>query len=147
MPALPDDQGALTFTTTPNPAAGNVTSWAVPAGERWRIISLSCELVTDANVADRRLMFYLTGGTTAHCITIAHVVQPASLRWLYNFSIGCPESSGEFGFALVVNYVSTPIPDQIHLSIGHGIGILVQNIQAGDQLQTLELFHQRYMSP
>jgi hypothetical protein len=53
-----------------NPAAGVATSDTVPAGVRWRLISVTVTLVTDATVDDRYVKITITNGTdTLYWIT------------------------------------------------------------------------------
>jgi hypothetical protein len=67
---------------------------AVPAGKVWRLIAVLLTLVTDANVANRRVHLTLDDGATVFFRRGSNATQAASLTQNYEFAARCAGSRG-----------------------------------------------------
>jgi hypothetical protein len=117
--------GILKTVAGANPAAGAEISDAVPANKVWRLTAVLLTLVTDANVAARRVHLVIDDGATVFYRRGSNATQAASLTQNYLF---CSEA----GEAPVRDlYAADPLP-VIDLPAGARIKTVTVNKQAGD---------------
>jgi hypothetical protein len=118
--------GFLRSVAGTDPAAGVECSETVPAGARWRLISLVVALVTDATVANRIPVLTIDDGTTVIARGVVAAVQAASLTVQHAFSgvgaAGAAASATNHGF----------LPSPLVLSAGYRIKTVTGGFQAGD---------------
>jgi len=81
-----DAAGALRSITGSTPAVGAEINEVVPAGTRWRLLSLRASLQTSAVVANRQPQLLLDDGVNIFYQTPQGPAQAASLTWAYGFS-------------------------------------------------------------
>lgn len=112
------------------PAAGANHNFAVPANQHWVLHGMSFALITDANVANRRVHIRTAFGTSAGRVAaFPSVDQVASSTMWYHFAEygHIPDETDDD--RILVNF-----PANIHLRAGATITTDVVNIQATDQL-------------
>jgi hypothetical protein len=117
--------GVLKTVAGADPAAGAEVSDAVPAGKVWRLIAVLLTLVTDANVANRRVHLTLDDGATVFFRRGSNATQAATLTQNYEF---CSEAQEA---AVRDLFVADPLP-MIDLPAGARIRTVTVNKQAGD---------------
>lgn len=116
-----------------NPAAGADFSYTVPTGSRWKLISASYTLTTDANVANRLARIRVKRGTPVILMAAASAVQAAGAAATNYFQLGA-----------VVNVVASTSQIQVlsqypTLVAGDVIDSFLLNKQAGDQISAVTL--------
>lgn len=123
-----------------DPAVTLNISETVPAGARWRLVSMRFRLVTDANVAARRV--------------VVEVVDDASQQvWQIPSRSTQAASATETYFAAVVGFWETtllqthilPMPTGLMLLQGWRIRTLLQNVQAGDDFEAPRLWLEEWL--
>ena len=119
--------GFITDVTGSNPAAGAEISVTVPTNEVWKFIGLTAQLVTDANVANRRVQLEFASGSGAWARCLSSVDQAASNFKNYAFQ-ATPHALTEN----VGNQISIAVPKDLILVAGDIINTWTVNIQAGD---------------
>jgi hypothetical protein len=139
MPAL-RGAGTLKVVTGSDPAAGAECQDAVPAGKVWRLIAVLLTLVTDANVATRRVHITLDDGTTVFHRRGSNATQAASLTQNYSFA-------GEAGEAAVRDlFVADPLP-VFELPAGARISTVTVSKQAGDNYGAPKYYVEEFDAP
>jgi hypothetical protein len=115
-------------TYTGSDVAANVEwSETVPAGKSWRILAIRATLVTDANVANRRVGVTISDGTNVVFKSNDESVQAASVTHNYNIA---PQEG--HAVADVEHYTPLPIADDFKLPAGFVIASTTLLRQAGD---------------
>jgi hypothetical protein len=119
--------GNLRFIIGTNPAAGAEITQAVPTGAVWRIIAINATLVTNANVANRRVHLVLKNGANGivHCFN--DVDQTAGTTKIYTFAPYGDIVDREDNNKILVN-----LPMGILIDSDFTIVTETTNIQAGD---------------
>lgn len=125
--------GALRSFTGTNPAAGVEVVETVRTNARWRLRSISFPLVTDANVASRRVHLQFDDGTTSFLDTSTVNAQAASLTRIYDCTPG-PSTPASANLQI---YLS--IPQDAMLLAGSRIVTSTTNLLAGDDFGAPEL--------
>lgn len=109
-----------------NPAAGAEITETVPADARWRLLSLSAALVTNATVANREAALVLDDGTSITLRSPTRQNQAASLTrnysWFDGATLTTPVTDPAF---------TAPIAGPL-LAPAHRIRTVTTNLQAGD---------------
>lgn len=119
--------------TVANPAAGAEWSITVTATKIWEVLSISCQLITDATVATRRIVISFNDGTNEIFKVGSQGTQTASLTNFHSFAENI-NSSATHGAA-----VSTTMP-KIVLPAGYKIETKSLSLQAGDQYALITLY-------
>lgn len=133
-----------------NPAAGNNLVVVVPANQLWRIKTFDFQFVTSAAVANRVMSGYFrqSGGGNRFVAwgVPASVVQAASLTFQYSGSI----NYGPINYAFSTNDIGTTepivIPDVI-LYPNESFETIIASIQAADQIQSVYMYIERWVTP
>jgi hypothetical protein len=124
---LPAIIGRIQQFSTANPAAGAEVNYTMDYYHVYQIKAIKLKLVTDANVANRRVHLNITdvnGGSQEY---ISSVDQAASLTRFYWFvPIGGTVSIADD------NDIVVPISPDIYIQGGSGISTITTNKQAGD---------------
>lgn len=122
--------GFFKATVGADPVAGANLIVTVPENARWRVVSLSVELVTDATAANRRFILGARRGGDGLFRTAADVVQTASQTLRYHVG-HWGESGGDRNGEVLVNW-----PDHVFLSANLVDDLLsvVSGLQGGDNL-------------
>ncbi|HET7713267.1 MAG TPA: hypothetical protein VFK94_02215 [Patescibacteria group bacterium] len=120
-----------------DPAAGSNVSMVVPAGEQWLLESLHVSLVTDATVANRRMVLTVDNGVNIVAKVSAGFVQAASLTHDYTFAQGVLDYS-----AIRDNHGLISLPSGLLVPSGYRVRTAVVNLQAGDNLGVAYLLAQ-----
>jgi len=136
---LPDDQGLLAEIQLPNPAAGAPLVYRPPALNRHKILSLSFNLTTDANVAARRVWISTDFAGNIHHTIFSNVTQAATLVQTYVFSTAITLSNIAIGFLLVSAIHHFPIGESYYISPRMDLNIFIDQIQVGDQISNIWL--------
>jgi hypothetical protein len=127
-PILPSTAGAgrLRSITGTDPAAGVEISETVPTGVRWRVISFTATLVTDATVANRIPRLQVDDGANVVATVTSTVGQTASVTaaWSWADWGAIPTS--------LTNANMQPLPANLWLPPGYRIRTLTAAIVAGD---------------
>lgn len=127
------DRPAFAVLGTNAPAAGAEATITVPAGEMWRVHSVTMSLVTSSTVANRRVHLTMGGGAGVRRLRMFGAQdQAASLTYNYFFQ-GVPNVADEFDN----NVVQVAIPTGVMLYAGNVIQTVTTNIQAGDDFGTV----------
>jgi hypothetical protein len=121
--------GSLVTYTGSNPAANTEWSETVPTGCVWRILAIRAQLVTDANVANRRVSVTITDVASGNVVfkPVDESVQAASLTHNYNIA---PQQG--HAVADVEHYLPLPISDSWFVPAGFVIASSTLNLQATD---------------
>jgi hypothetical protein len=125
-------RGLIGHAASSNPAAGVNASITVPAGELWRVLAGSVQLVTDSQAGDRhvKLVFSVSGGVTIRIFSnVAHGVS-STLNYHYaHFSPPTDEQEGDD--------VLAGIPQDLFLTPASTITTEVDGFQSGDNFSIL----------
>lgn len=126
-PDIIPGRGGIRFQNGEDPAAGVEIQDAVPAGQLWRLLSVRLQLVTDANVANRRVHLVTDNNSFTGVDIFGDQDQAASLTRNYTFAC-----FGSIPDTLDDNDILVNIPNDIYI-LGSGF-IITQttNLQAGD---------------
>lgn len=128
-------QGQFRLYTNAQPAAHTEHQWVVPDGQTCRIIGVQVNLVTDANVANRRVHLQCTsGGDYVFDLTTA-IDQTASLTRKY-WASAAPYGPG----AVVNTSIYVPLPANVILMGSNTIETLCDNFQAGDRYSSMKIY-------
>lgn len=124
-----------------NPAAGALPSINTIANTMFRVHSARVTLVTDANVADRRVHFRFLGGSIGFYNVFGNVNQTASqTREYVAMPIGAIPAE-EHDEKVIV-----PLPNELWVN-GEGLfDIEVTNLQAGDDLNNLRVLTEEFFA-
>ena len=122
-----DGPGLLVTVAGTNPAANAEISEAIPTNTRRRLLAITFNLMTDANVADREVALWLDDGASMKWLALANYDHTASLTRRYSAAKGVPLQAG--GSEATERVI--PIPD-IPLGAGWRIRTTLTNKQAGD---------------
>lgn len=136
-------RGKMTSVTSADPAAGAELTQTVPSGQFWILRGLHFSLVTDATVANRRVQLVITppGSGVVNLRISSPAVQVASTTVRYHFYVGA--ASLENATSLVQH---SPLPAGMLLPNDTEIASLTTNLQAGDNLSTMELYYEMFYS-
>ena len=111
---------ATGFSVVPDTASG------------WLIRTLRFQLVTDANAANRAIMFAVTDGNTEWWRSSAGDVQAASLTRVYGAHIDSP------GALTVGTFIGVRWPnDGLWIPKGSRLNVTIENVQVGDQISVI----------
>jgi hypothetical protein len=113
-----------------DPAAGAQMLETVPAGHRWRLLSVRIALTTSATAANREIGLCIeTDAPQLYFFSPSRQNQIASLSRSYNFFPGVatttPVTNTEF---------TVPIPDNQYLLPGYRLETCATNFQVGDDI-------------
>lgn len=128
-----DGPGAILTVTGSDPAAGADISETVPTDARWRFMSISSRLVTDANVASRRNVWIFDDGTNAYFETPETSSQAASTTERHTLA-----AVGHSRGVLITRHVE-PGPPEMYLAAGDRIRTDVASIQVGDNWEAPQI--------
>jgi hypothetical protein len=113
--------------SAPVPAAGVNWTLRPSGGGTWRVVSLVARLVTDANVANRRVTLSAGDGERTWWQQTSSADQAASLTTDYAAYAGATAGGS------VPGTLTVPLPTTgLLLRSGHRLTVAVTNIQAGD---------------
>jgi hypothetical protein len=124
-----------------DPAAGAEFSVTVPAGARWRLITLVATLLTDATVASRVPSLLLDDGATMFYRLKVETAQTASQNIMYNFGAGLSRTT-------TANWSSlNPVPTNAALMAGYRMLSLTDFLAAGDNWGAPQLLVEEWIEP
>lgn len=126
--------GILTQVSAAAPAAGAEATITVPAGEIWKIHTISVQLVTDANVANRRVHILVDDGSGIGIEMFTEQDQAAGLTRNYSFA-----QYGILPDTIDGNAICAPLPANLFTVDSLTISTVTQNIQVGDQYNQMVL--------
>jgi len=131
--------GAIRAIVGTDPAAGAELSETVPAGARWRLLALNATLVTDANVANRRPVFYVDDGTNVllNVGTVTDITASSTIPVNVHPGIGNPISSA--------GVHDVPLPPGLMLLAGYRIRTVTTLLQAGDNWSAPRLLVEEWL--
>jgi hypothetical protein len=139
-PLRRDSPPALMVGVTP--AAGVNFTQAVNDGLWWRLITVFCRVVTDANAADRQLQLqYLDQESNVWNIDTPPVTFPASQTTDYSFAAG--RGQADWTAALPVIVPLTPVL----LQPGHSFRLALTSIQATDAISRVRYTVEKFYPP
>lgn len=121
----------------PGPGADILT--VVPAGKRWRPISVKAGLTTSAAVASRVPQFFLDDGANQFYFVQSLDSQAASLSATYVFSTAAVQTT------VAIGTVQNPLPQNCVLPAGYRLGTATVAIQAADQWTAAQLLVEEWM--
>jgi hypothetical protein len=120
--------GAIRSTTGTVPGAGVDITETVPAGARWRLISIRATLTTAVAVANRLVSIVLDDGANIYADSPSNFTQAASIVNTYNAFDSCPYQNVPFNLR-----TNQPLPSNVLMMPGHRIRTVTTGIQAADQ--------------
>lgn len=128
-----------------NPAAGAELTHTVPAGQTWRIQSLTAELVTDATAPVRTVGIRIENAAgQLVAVSGVGITQGPSVTFVYGFGLGMPVGFGPIDpVGTDPPMVAGPLPDIILLT-GFIILTATEALVAADQFQNARLLIERY---
>jgi len=140
---LPRPTGGLIYDILNTaPAAGVNIGYTVPAGQTWRIIACSAELVTSAAVANRRARIEMTSDSFVKAFGQSTIDQTASQTRRY-----CAANYGTVQSELAGTFIAVNIPGGVLLPENSTIFTQTINIQAGDQWTGMSLLAEVFFNP
>lgn len=139
-PTINSFHGRIRSITGTDPAANAEITETVPDRRRWRFLSFRASLLTDANVASRRVFLVFNDGSTDLIYFPASANQAASLFLTHNFS-PTTYSPG----LVIADYISCA-PSLI-LPAGFVIKTVTANIQAADNWGAPQLLVEEWIDP
>lgn len=122
-----------------NPAAGTEFSETVPAGARWRLVTMTFTFTTDATVANRFIKIRLDDGANAYAFFPALAAQAASLSNAYTLANGLNAQD------VVSNQALIPYGVDISLAAGHRIQTSTVGLQAGDDYGAAAVYVEEWL--
>jgi hypothetical protein len=134
-----DGPGVLRSITGTDPAANTEVSETVPTNARWRLRGFAVQLVTDANVATRRVVLQLDDGATLLWAATATDSQVASLTRQYGFP-----NVGSYVVAQV-STIGIPGPEGLPLQGGFRVRTATVNIQVTDNYGAPQLLVEEWI--
>jgi len=136
---LPQDGvGLYVIVAGSDPAAGVEATITVPDNSQWLVHAMTTNLVTDATVADRRVLFRPTRSGVVMFEAAPEIVQPASLTFFYQVADWGTSGGNRNGRILV------PWPARVRLQPGDVITTETINLQAGDNLGPLQVYAEEW---
>lgn len=123
-----------------SPGAGLDFSLTVPSNVRYKIVSFSATLTTDATAADRRASFLYNQATYANPQIVSHIKQTANQINQYSFANDITTTTG-------FNIVNQSIPDNIYLSPTDFFASVTENIAAGDTWEPIFITVEQWIDP
>jgi hypothetical protein len=128
-----------------NPSAGSqvvINSTQLNPGQRFRIIAVSCDLVTSATAANRVVvMNYVAAGNTIQLVgSPTAQVASTTMRYIFSTGIGANTSAGTGTTPATI--FTLPIPqylDVFNAGASNQIQVNAFNLQAADQFQNCTL--------
>lgn len=133
--------GFLRSVTGTDPAANTEITETVPTGTRWKLRGMHVQFVTDANVANRDIRFFVDDGAATIIITGSTVVQTASLTREY--ALAAHGQLGAFG----TSKLFVPLPPDLILLEGWRIRTSTGSMQAGDNFGPPQLYVEEWINP
>jgi hypothetical protein len=125
-----------------NPPAGVQILEQVPAGVRWRLLSIFASLTTSAAVADRYVMLVLADPVTMWWVCSPLAAQPASVQRNYTWAVGVDARIG-----VLPEWIQDRLPDRITLGAGWGFYTMMVNMQAGDNWAAPQYYVEEWVEP
>lgn len=129
----------LSIGSPANPGVGANLSYALSDYEQSNIFSVRFRLVTDANVASRRVQLRFNRGGVILQDFVCSQTQAASLTYDYYFGVNLP---AETFLNNVVQRSLSPIP----LLPSSTITTSIVNIQAGDQISSVRIMRDKLIN-
>lgn len=137
-----EGRGRMTLWSFSEPAAASDLTMTVPAGVRWRVLSVSVRLDCDANAANR--VVFLAGRTSgaAHWAGTSSLVSTANTtgsHYWYHGATGVHIAGDTHGIG--------PIPFDALLQAGQSMSVQVRNMQAGDAIKIPRVAVEQWLDP
>lgn len=129
--------GAMNLISGGNPAPGAEVSITVAAGEMWKIRAGRFTLVTDANVANRRV--HVTFGGIVDCFASIDQVAGATRNYSIAQYGAIPDEEDD-------NDILISMPSDIWLPAGNTITTTITNRQAGDDFSGINFMLERFFT-
>ena len=142
MPIFPPDWGSLTDIQVPDPGAGNIVSFLVPAHERWLVHSFRFTLAADANVATRLVRVSIYQHADSYRSFGCSLPHSATDTWTYFGEAGLGSSNVNF-----YPYAGFAISPRLLLPPATNIQITAALLQAGDQFVNIFVTLERWIEP
>jgi hypothetical protein len=120
------NQGKIKLITGTDPAAGAEIIETVPAGRRWRVLSVGATLVTNGTVANRRVQWVVDDGANEYFRVVVGSNQTASLTIRYTLS------AWTSGHTLRLSAMADGPFLGAYLPAGHRLRTITDTIDAGD---------------
>ena len=121
--------GRIRLIVGTDPPAGTIITETVPAGVRWKLISVRCWLITSITAGDRYVSLALAinwvGDYFVHVPSV--VTQPAGTTYYYNWAIGLTPYVSTSG-----NNIAASLPDQVDLTAGMQFRVVCGGLVATD---------------
>ena len=141
---IPDNDGRIFVLHVTDPGAGGYVEIGPPAGERWRLISVTCTFTTSAAVANRQVSWRCLEalyGTICFC-GIFSTIQVASLVRGYHFMDGQSQAPYDISGVFMGG-----LPTGIRLVYGLKLIIDAINLQAADAFTNIYVVAQKWIDP
>jgi hypothetical protein len=138
-----DCYGSVKVFNTTIPGAGSNISEQVPANTRWRLISLTFDLITSAAVANRDVFVQISEGPTIYFSVLANTAtQTAGLTWHYEIAAGMAQVT-----AVAQGYVSAPLPTFMFIRFPGAFSTSIRGLQAGDLIANGAYLAEEWLCP
>lgn len=128
-------RGSVRSISGTNPGANGEISETVPTNTMWRLIGFHFQLVTDANVATRRVILVIDDGSATLMRVEAPTSQAASQTRNYSWLSG----QGSAGTSQVID-MEQALPTDLYLPQGFRIRTETDNLQVGDDFGAPRIF-------
>lgn len=114
----------------------------VPAGVRWKLLSIFAALDTSAVAANRYVMLMLASPAAMWWVASPLVAQVASRRGNYSWAIGA-----DARVSVLPEWIQDRLPDRITLGAGWLFWTNVVNMQAGDNWTAPQYYVEEWVEP
>ncbi len=126
------------------PAPAVATDWTttVPASLIWKILSISFQFTTDANVANRAMIIDIDDGVLAYASFVYFGNHTAGNTIIYTATAAPTDSWHD-----VYYHRQIAIPSNLWLPAGTIIHSTIANIQPGDQVGNIGMIVEQWIQP
>lgn len=131
--------GNITQVTGSTPAAGANWSLQVPANSRWRVITTSAVLFTDAVVGNRVVEEQFVVNLMAGYLAVSASNQPASTSYAYTGAELTPTATAR------VDRINLPVPPDLILLAANFVNSVVFGMDPGDQWSAPQMIVEEWL--
>jgi len=139
---IPEDQGGLVLVHPPDPAVATDLFYQIPARVRWRLISVTMRFTADVNTANRffNLDILDIANILARFLVREEMIasQVKQITWC-----ACSPTTMDAAHGAAMG----GFPENLLLNERRVISTVVENIQAGDQIDNVYIMAEEWIEP
>jgi hypothetical protein len=134
--------GNITTIVVPDPAAGAEFTYLLPAGRRYKILSIAFTFTSSAGVATRQVSIYVSRTALAVYASVAQATQVASKIYQYFFAPLNRDMA-----AAINDIVTVPLSNPLVLLPGDSLISYTPLKVAGDQYSDISMQVESFLLP